>query len=246
MFVDETGIVHYESTTPSCTTATINDTRTPLTFEETKASIKSVIEDIAYPWRDYPSEYELNILGISLCSCIVQSEYNSHTGYMIPTWMIGISFGIPGDMATRYSQLFISAIDGTQISDRYMTENGRRIAQEYDSGMYSNKTLMPEDAALRDAILRLYPLADEIAAKGFTAVLGQGWYEESETLFQTMGLQLGGAGMTGTDYLGYTVETPDEYCSNDLCHMYAAVLFAAVPNLYEINIGNADSITYKT
>ena len=245
MFVDETGIVHYESTTPSCTTATINDTRTPLTFEETKASIKSVIEDIAYPWRAYPSEYELNILGISLCSCIVQSEYNSHTGYMIPTWMIGISFGIPGDMATRYSQLFISAIDGTQISDRYMTENGRRIAQEYDRGTYASKTITPEDAALRDAILRLYPLADEIAAKGFEAKVDTAFYKKAEALAQTMGLSVIGAGKSGSKTQpGCTIEIPDANCSMELCNMYAAVMFAAVPNLYDISIGNIGHFAY--
>ena len=246
MFVDETGIVRYDSTTPSFTMATIKDTRVPLTFEETKTSIKTVIEDLAQSLQGYPSEYELNILNISLRSCIVQSEYNSHTGYMIPTWMVEMTFGNrPKEEMMNYSQLFISAIDGTQISDRYMTENGRRIAQEYDRGTYASKTITPEDAALRDAILRLYPLADEIAAKGFEAKVDTAFYKKTEALAQTMGLSIIGAGKSGSKAQpGCTIEIPDANCSMELCNMYAAVMFAAVPNLYDISIGNTGHFAY--
>ena len=246
VFVDETGIVSFSWSDPSQSVSTITDTNPPLTFAEAKDSIKKAIEEIALVTKgNYPKECTLTVNNILLSNCIVQSEFDSDAGYLIPTWAVEFSIDF-GDGWVDDELLCINSIDGSQLSNSMMTEAGKRIAENYDNGLYYEQMGEKERESFRDAILRLYPLADEIAAKGFTAALGEEWFEKSEKLAETIGLRLGGAGMTGTDYLGYTVETPDEYCSNDLCHMYAAVLFAAVPNLYEINIGNADFITYNT
>ena len=245
VFVDEAGIENIMWNNPSNVISIITDTHMPFTFEETKGTIKKAFEAIAsYTKGRYP-DYAITIEDIDLRSCPVQSEADASTGYLVPAWVMDLTIG-EGDAANNHSWLCVSTIDGSIISHAYMTEAGKRIAQNYDSGLYYEQMGEKERESFRDAILRLYPLADEIAAKGFTAVPGEGWLEESEALFQTVGLRLAGAGGAVMDYLGYTVETPDEYCSNDLCHMYAAVLFASVPNLYEINIGNADFITYNT
>ena len=158
----------------------------------------------------------------------------------MPRFEKGYETGLEGQIMAAV----LNALLGVDSLNDY--ENGQEWYDDNRNEILAFMRFPDEKAALRDAILRLYPLADEIAAKGFTAVPGEGWLEESEALFQTLGLRLAGAGGAVMGYLGYTVETPDEYCSNDLCHMYAAVLFAAVPNLYEINIGNADFITYNT
>ena len=246
VFADETGIVHFTWYEPSQSVSTITDTNPPLTFAEAKDSIKKAIEEIALVTKgNYPEECTLTVNNILLSNCIVQSEFDSDAGYLIPTWAVEFSIDF-GDGWVDDELLCINSIDGSQLSNSMMTEAGKRIAENYDNGLYYEQMGENEKESFRDAILRLYPLADEIAAKSFTAALGEEWFEKSEKLAETIGLRLGGAGMTGTDYLGYTVETPDEYCSNDLCRMYAAVLFAAVPNLYEMNIGNADFITYNT
>jgi len=245
VFVDESGIENIMWNNLSNVTSIITDAHAPLTFEETKGAIKKAFEAIAsYTKGRYP-DYAITIEDIDLRSCPVQSEADASTGYLVPAWVMDLTIG-EGDYANNHSWLCVSTIDGSIISHAYMTEAGKRIAENYDNGLYYEQMGENEKESFRDAILRLYPLADEIAAKGFTAVPGEGWLEESEALFQTLGLRLAGAGGAVMDYLGYTVETPDEYFSNDLCHMYAAVLFAAVPNLYEINIGNADYITYNT
>ena len=248
VFVDETGIVSFIWRDPSRPVAALTDSRPPLSFAEIKDSIKTAIEEIALVTKgNYPPECTLAIKDIILANCVVQSEFGSYKGYLLPTWIVDFEIDYGGDYGwISKEQVYISSIDGSQISNTHMTEAGKRIAQNYDNGLYYEEMGENEKESFRDAILRLYPLADEIAAKGFTAVPGEGWLEESEALFQTVGLRLAGAGGAVMDYLGYTVETPDEYCSNDLCHMYAAVLFAAVPNLYEIDIGNADFITYNT
>lgn len=158
----------------------------------------------------------------------------------MPRFEKGYETGLEGQIMAA----ILNALLGVDSLNDY--ENGQAWYDASRNGILAYMRLPDEKAALRDAILRLYPLADEIAAKGFTAVPGEGWLEESEALFQTVGLRLAGAGGVVMDYLGYTVEAPDKYCSNDLCHMYAAVLFAVVPNLYEIDIGNSDYITYNT
>ena len=160
--------------------------------------------------------------------------------HFMPRFEKGYETGLEGQIMAAV----LNALTGIGLV--YDHANGQEWYDANRNEILAYMRLADEKAALRDAILRLYPLADEIAEKGFAAIPGQGWLEESKALFQTVGLRLAGAGGAVMDYLGYTVEAPDKYCSNDLCHMYAAVLFAVVPNLYEIDIGNSDYITYNT
>ena len=136
IFVDETGIVSFSWYSPSQQISSITDTQPPLTFAEAKDSIKAAIEEIAIVTKDnYSPECTLTIKNIMLSNCVVQSEFESYTGYLLPTWIV--EFVIDhGDGWTDNEQLYINSIDGSKLSDFCMTEAGGRIAQNYDNDMY--------------------------------------------------------------------------------------------------------------
>ncbi|MBQ7091915.1 MAG: hypothetical protein IJN83_04600, partial [Clostridia bacterium] len=143
-------------------TSIITDTHAPLTFEETKGAIKKAFEAIAsYTKGRYP-DYAITIEDIDLRSCPVQSEAGASTGYLVPAWVMDLTIG-NGDYANNHSWLCVSTIDGSIISHAYMTEAGKRIAENYDNGLYYEQMGENEKESFRDAILRLYPLADEKA-----------------------------------------------------------------------------------
>ncbi|MBQ7091861.1 MAG: hypothetical protein IJN83_04330, partial [Clostridia bacterium] len=158
----------------------------------------------------------------------------------LPRFEKGYETGLEGQIMAAV----LNALLGVDSLNDY--ENGQAWYDASRNGILAYMRLPDEKAALREAILRLYPLADEIAAKGFEAKVDAAFYEKTEALAQTMGLGLIGAGKSGNkNQPGCTIEIPDANCSMELCNMYAAVMFAAVPNLNEVTVGNTDYFNYN-
>ena len=92
-----------------------------------------------------------------------------------------------------------------------------------------------------DTVSELLSMAEELPGyRSYTNgnAVENGWYDALHELCKALGVDMGGAGVSGVEHYGVTVILQGDYCSAELCRLYSAVLFAIMPDLDEISIGN--------
>jgi len=92
-----------------------------------------------------------------------------------------------------------------------------------------------------DTVAELLSMAEELPEyRSYTNgnAVENGWYDALHELCKALSIDMGGAGVSGVEHYGITVILQGDHCSAELCRLYSAVLFAIMPDLDEISIGN--------
>jgi len=245
LFIDENGIQLFSWSCPTDFTGGILSVQPTISFEQLKEKIKAGFDEVAKAFPDVSSP--CYVTDISLVNCPVMSDRGAEKQYLIPTWVVECIFAENYDPSINYAKgyLCFSAIDGTPINHLFITEPGQRIAREFEQGMKAYYDTSSGQGTSWNAFDDLLDKTEELAAYRNEITNDENWAVGSEKLINAMDLILrGGSFRAKEKQFRYTVEVPSLYNSNELCFMYAAVMFAIAPDLAQVYIGNKDYVDY--
>ena len=245
LYIDENGIQRFTWDNPSIFTGNILSVNPALSFEQLEEKVKTGFDEVSKQFPDVSSP--CYVKDISLVNCPVIAEKDAKKQYLIPTWVVECIFAENYDPSINYAKNYLcfNAIDGTPIDHFHISEPGQRIAREFEQGMQAYYDTPAGQGTTANTFEFLLSKADELASYRNAITLNENWNIGSARLVNAMDLILrGGSFRAKEKQFRYTVEVPSLYNSNELCFMYAAVMFAIAPDLAQVDIGNKDYVDY--